>query len=471
VKTSAVILTLLCVVLLAAPSALGDVKTDSLTFGRFGTVHLYQGSATPSRVVLFVSGDGGWNLGVVDMARSLATLDAVVAGVDIIHYLHQLDSGTDSCSYPAADFEALSQYLQKKLELPNYIIPILVGYSSGATLVYATLVEAPPNTFKGALSLGFCPDLPLTKPLCRGNGLEWGPGPKGKGYSFLPSPQLQMPWIALQGMIDQVCDPATVTDFVRHTRSALMDSLPKVGHGFSVPKNWMPQFTKSFKHLEEHSQIDTVSHVIELHDLPLVEVPASGPEGDMMAVMISGDGGWASVDRQLSKQLADHGIPAVGLNALKYFWTRRTPDEASGDLERIIQYYMPRWKKKQVLLIGYSRGADVLPFMANRLPDSLLSNVQLICLIGAERSVDFQFHLSDFLGSPTHPSDLPTKPEVDKLRGRKVLCIRGDEENASLCEDLDTAAVDIVVMKGGHHMGGSYSAMADIIMHEVGWQQ
>ena len=31
---------------------------------------------------------------------------------------------------------------------PKYITPILVGYSSGATLAYATLVQAPVGTFQ-----------------------------------------------------------------------------------------------------------------------------------------------------------------------------------------------------------------------------------------------------------------------------------------------------------------------------------
>ena len=139
---------------------------DSLRFGRFGKVMLYRQSPTPSHVVLFVSGDGGWNLGVVDMARELASLDALVVGIDIIHYLKQLESSTAKCSYPAADFEALSQFVQKQFNYASYVTPVLVGYSSGATLVYATLVQAPTTTFRGAISLGFCPDLPLTKNFC-----------------------------------------------------------------------------------------------------------------------------------------------------------------------------------------------------------------------------------------------------------------------------------------------------------------
>ena len=217
-----------------------------LEYGRFGKVSLYQGSSPPSHVVLFVSGDGGWNLGVVDMARELATLNALVVGIDIVHFLRELGKSGETCSNPAADFEILSKFVQKKLNFPRSIVPVLVGYSSGATLVYAVLAQAPHATFCGAISLGFCPDLLLTKTLCKGHGLQWEMGPKGKGYIFLPATNLQDPWIALQGTLDQVCDPASTEDYVKKVKGGEIVILPKVGHGFSVPKNWMPQFKKAF---------------------------------------------------------------------------------------------------------------------------------------------------------------------------------------------------------------------------------
>jgi type IV secretory pathway VirJ component len=184
------------------------IRSEETTaqFGRFGKITLYPPSAHPANVVLFVSGDGGWNLGVIDMARDLAALDALVVGVDITYYLKQLERSSEPCVYPAADFELLSKYVQKKRDFPQYITPVLIGYSSGATLVYATLAQAPGNTFMGAISLGFCPDLALSKPLCRGSGLQWTQGPNGKGARFLPAKHLEVPWIAFQGTIDQVCN-------------------------------------------------------------------------------------------------------------------------------------------------------------------------------------------------------------------------------------------------------------------------
>ena len=455
-----------------AGNALGS--EDVLRFGRFGSVTVYREAAQPRQVVLFVSGDGGWNLGVVDMARELATTGALVVGVDIVRYLKELSAGTDACLYPAADFEALSQFVQKKLDLPRYLTPVLVGYSSGATLVYAILAQAPPNTFAGAVSLGFCPDFPATKPFCQGSGLAWEPRPKGKGINFLPAVHLQEPWIALQGAVDQVCDPPETESFVKQVPRGEVVMLPKVGHGFSVPRNWLPQFKDAFERLLNAVPVVEAATVpparqasADVSDLPLVEVPAGGEPTDTLTVIVSGDGGWAGIDRDLGGAMADRGVAVVGLDSLRYFWKKKTPEIAGHDLERILRHYLAAWKKGRALLVGYSRGADVLPFMANRLPADLRARVVLVALLGPSPSVEFEFHVGDWLDGGGTRNELPVRPEVEQLAGIPVLCFYGDAEHDSLCPDLPATLATAVQMKGAHHFGGGYAAIADTILREA----
>ena len=118
-----------------------------------------------------------------------------------------------------------------------------------------------------------------------------------------------------------------------------------------------------------------------------------------MVIFVSGDGGWATIDRSISKVLADSGMPVVGLNSLQYFWTRRTPESASRDLQWIVENYLTTWKKGRVMMVGYSRGADVLPAMISRMPNELRSKIRLIALLGPSPKVQFEFHVSDWLRS------------------------------------------------------------------------
>ena len=465
---------ILCCFLLSFLAPILSAKEETLSFGAFGKITLYYERPQPSNVALFVSGDGGWNLGVIDMARELAALDALIVGVDINHFVKQMESAGAKCLYPAADFEALSKFVQMKLNYPGYRTPILVGYSSGATLIYAALVQAPSNTFLGGLSLGFCPDLLLKKPMCRGSGLEWKEGPKGKGVLFLPATSLEVPWVALQGTIDQVCEPTATEDYVKKVPNGEVIVLPKVGHGFSVPRNWMPQFRKAFSGIaaKAGSSIaapkSTPGGITQsLSDLPLVEVPATGGSGNLMGIFITGDGGWGVTDRGIARSLASKGIPVVGLNSLHYFWKKKTVEQTAADLNRILQHYSALWKKSEVVVIGYSFGADVLPFMLNRMPEESLQKVRVITLLGLSSSADFQFHLTDWIASRTRSTSLPVRPEIEQLRGRRILCFYGTQDDDAVCEKLDPGLVKAIPIEGGHRFGKDYQSIVDAILQEA----
>ncbi|MBE0604108.1 MAG: virulence factor family protein [Deltaproteobacteria bacterium] len=443
-------------------------KEEALSFAPFGTVKLYRAMEHPSRVVLFVSGDGGWNQGVVDMARRLASLDALVAGIDIRRYMAALEKGAGKCAYPASDFEALSQYLQKKLGFPRYTAPILVGYSSGATLVYAVLVQAPPGTFSGAMSLGFCTDLSMRKLPCRGAGLSWKPGKDGKGVQFDPVKNLPAPWIVFQGLVDQVCIPAETARFVAQVPGGELVNLPKVGHGFSVPSNWLPQFREAFRRFPSGKEpAGALPSSPAVSDLPLVEIPSQGIEGSTIAVIASGAGGWASIDRSLGERFAARGMPVVGLDSLRYFWTPRTPASAGADLARIIRHALAGREGRKVLLVGYSMGAEVLPFMVDALPPDLRAAVRGIALVAPGPTASFEFHVSYWLGGKD-VAPRPVLPELRKLRGEKVLCLFGEDETDSLCSTLPAAVGKAIPLRGGHHLGGNYDALADRILEEIG---
>ena len=131
-----------------AAGASGDPATAPLTFpyGRFGETTIYRPAAKPTGVTIFISGDGGWNLGVVDMAQHLVELGSVVIGIDIRHYRDQVNRGGAACQDFSGDFENLSHAVQQRLGLDEYWLPVLVGYSSGATLAYAVAVQSPKGT-------------------------------------------------------------------------------------------------------------------------------------------------------------------------------------------------------------------------------------------------------------------------------------------------------------------------------------
>jgi type IV secretory pathway VirJ component len=202
----------------------------------------------------------------------------------------------------------------------------------------------------------------------------------------------------------------------------------------------------------------------EFANLPLVEVPAT-PAGDTFVVFVSGDGGWASIDKTISKTLAQNGLPVAGLNALQYFWTKRTPDEASADLRTIIEHYLAAWRKSRVVLVGYSRGADVLPAMVNRLPPPMMQRIRLIALLGPSQKVQFEFHVTDWLHDSS--AGIAVGPELAKITVPPVLCLWGEDDKDSLCRGLQARNVNVVMMKGAHHFEGGYEKLAKQILDQL----
>lgn len=439
--------------MLSAPA----MGAETIEYPALGTLTIYQPAQPAKEFVIFVSGDGGWNLGVVGMAKHLVDQGAFVVGVDIRQMGKRALASSESCISGATTFETLSHFVQQKYGMKRYESPILVGYSSGATVVYTTLAQSPVGTFKGALSLGFCPDLEWSKPFCRGEGLERDPGRK-VGYVYRPATHLRDPWIALQGDQDQVCDAVQTGKFVAQVPGAQIVNLPKVGHGYSVEKNWVPQFLEAYRKIAGVPEMGRPALPPGVSDLPLVELPATGAERDLLAIMLSGDGGWAGLDREVARELNARGVPVVGWDSLRYFWDARTPGGAASDLDRVIRHYTQAWHKSRVLLVGYSQGADTIPFMANRLPDESRSLVKTTALIALSDEAFFEFHVSHWLGTPT--GGLPTAPEVTSGRMGPVACVYGKSETDSPCRKLHGAGLRPIELPGGHHFDGDYAAVA-----------
>jgi len=459
--------------LLILPPAQPPVRSPAsgnegeLRFGAFGQIAVYRPPGAPSAVALFFSGDGGWNQGVIGMAHAIAANGTLILGVDTPHYLKALGERGERCAYFAGDAELLSQYAQQRLGLPVYQVPLLIGYSSGAGLAYATLAQAPDNTFLGAVSLGFDPDLPTQTSICERNGLTSSVGRAGTESFTRVNPVSRLPghWLVLQGAEDQVWPLDSVVAFAGSVTGSEVVRLPRVGHGFSLTSSWLPQLKEAVRQLSPRPA-EAPPSTTDLADLPMVELPPPRNARPYFALILSGDGGWASIDRQLGDELVRSGVPVVGFNSLQYFWRKRTPEEMAADLERIIRHYQTTLGREQVVLIGYSRGADVLPLMASRLPAGLLAQVRLMAFLGLERSTDLEFRLGDWLGA-RHDAIYPLLPELEKLRGRPMLCVYGTDEGDDLCPELPAGLAEQVPLRGGHHFDGDFTGLAHLLLSRL----
>ena len=160
-------------------------------------------------------------------------------------------------------------------------------------------------------------------------------------------------------------------------------------------------------------------------------------------------------------------MPVVGWDSLRYFWSKKTPRQIADDLATVMRTYMSKWHASEVALIGYSFGADVMPFAYNRLPADLRAHVKLLALLGFSKSADFQITVTGWLGEPPGPEALPVLPEADKIPSALMQCFYGQDEGDSDCPDLAKRGVQVIRTTGGHHFDGNYDALADDIMRRL----
>lgn len=446
-------------------------QPDHLTTPAFGTVQVYLPPAKPKSVAVMISGDGGWGGRVTNFAQHFATAGNLVIGVNVTTYLDILRNKKEACYNCSADFVNLATLVEKKYHLPKYQPPIVMGYSRGATLVYALLAQARPGTFCGGISLGFCTEIDLPKPFCHLAGIE----EKERKNEFLLKPDLDLGnrWIVLQGNLDEVCNYRETRDFVKKTTDAELIVLDGVNHGFSDETKFMPQLDKAYQSLlntdTDSVPAKTVS-MSDIQDLPLSITNDKVKNKDLpFLIFLSGDGGWYNFEQRISDRFAMLGIPTVGLDVKKYFWNRRSPKETTDDIVKIIQAYEMKWDKHSFLLMGYSMGAEVLPFVLNRLPAAQKANLVGMVLLSPAGKGDFEIHLTTMLGLGSSKNDYDVRQEISLIPEKwqkRVLIINGDAEKSTLSDQLRMTQVRFAKVNGDHHYNEKTAGIFEVLKNE-----
>ncbi|BBS87551.1 AcvB/VirJ family lysyl-phosphatidylglycerol hydrolase [Aeromonas media] len=205
-------------------------------------------------------------------------------------------------------------------------------------------------------------------------------------------------------------------------------------------------------------------------DLGLVELPVAQASSAPMVVFMSGDGGWAALDKGLSAELQRHGLPVVGWSSLSYYWKKKTPEQATADLVRILSDYQSRWGRQRWLLVGFSFGAEIVPFVINRLPQAYRNSLVGAVMLSPSTASDFEIHVSDMVVHDKAGS-YPTLPEVKAIKSLPLLCVQGadDDSPVKLCPHLQQPNVTTVTLPGSHHFDDDYGVLYRSIADRLPW--
>ncbi len=448
------------------PGQAWDERNMTVPF--VGRTDVYVPKQPTTHVVLFISGDGGWNLGVVDMSRRFAAR-AIVVGIGY-PTLRKAQNALTRCWLPGGDLEEIAHSVEKQLALPTYYAPILVGYSSGATLVYGALAGSPPTTFAGGMSLGFCPDLPTNVRVCD-NG-DWKPTFEAKkSTAMLPqTPAIPHEWFVLHGVQDQVCSPPDTQKFLDGMGGVHFITIEGTGHGFSHENHWGQPFDDSIAKLlaadappaktkPVTASMAAIQSQLDTLNLPLDYVWANNPRAAI--VFVSGDGGWAEIDQAVAAYAAAHGVSVVGLSTIKYFWSKKTPEQAGADTARIAKVLSNA--NFPIFFGGFSFGAEVAPFALGSWPEADRRGVRGQILIAPGETASFEVNPLDWVRRAKE-TPFVVAQQVKTLKV-PTICVTGDKEAPSdtACDDLGTAG-EMVKLPGSHHFNGKFDDVGKAVM-------
>lgn len=392
-------------------------------------------------VVLFSDADG-WSAPERAEAARLRAHGAAVVGVDAARLLPALDRRGAECVYLVSDIERLGREIRRETGASAFDPPLVAGLGLGGALALDILSQTPHATLRGAAAADPAAGAPLRTPLCT-------PAIRvraGEGWAYPLDRDATAP--AAVALSDQA-PPETQARAAAAWRNGAL--APSSG---GAPAEALAAAIDALLAPEEDGP-----------GAGVVALPAV-PTRDTLAVVISGDGGWRDIDRQIAGALQRQGVPTLGIDALRWFWSPREPAETAAALDRLITRHARLWGVGRVALVGYSFGANVLPEIHLALPERTRERVALISLLALGTQADWEITVAGWLGGASRHAQ-PVGPALRRLPADRVQCVHGQEEPDSGCRLLDPARAEVIETRGGHHFDGDYEALARHILRRL----
>lgn len=202
--------------------------------------------------------------------------------------------------------------------------------------------------------------------------------------------------------------------------------------------------------------------------LPVTAI-APARAGTRIVVLISGESGRTAFETALARELADSGSGVLILDAKAFLSSPKSPAKAANEVEEALRRYARVWNRPRIVVVGYSRGADVAPFIANRLSADLKPLIDGVVLLGPMGRASFELTLRESVTKRPRATDLPVMPELERLRGTRLVCAYGRQETAAFCSRVDSTLVHVVIRGGGHSLGqGDGKSIAKLIADRLG---
>jgi type IV secretory pathway VirJ component len=202
---------------------------------------------------------------------------------------------------------------------------------------------------------------------------------------------------------------------------------------------------------------------------------AAGTDPKPVVLLVSGEGGWKSFDILLATDLAAEGYWIGGVDAKAYF---SDPQDDRGQLAsdmrafaEALQGAAGRPPGAPLVLVGYSFGADVAPWIAGAAGWGGRVRGQL--LIGPDENGSLQYRITEMLGINYKAHSFAVADALRSAAGIPTVFIHGEKDGWSAAPKLFAAASEprrlFSIPGATHHFGGHEDELRAALRDGMAW--
>ncbi|MBZ4191454.1 virulence factor [Niabella beijingensis] len=198
---------------------------------------------------------------------------------------------------------------------------------------------------------------------------------------------------------------------------------------------------------------------------PAAELPLKSWQGNdkiPLVFYISGDGGLNSFTNDFCKAVNQSGYTITAINSKSYFWNKKTPEQVAAELTTYLEGAFKGRQNQQLLIIGYSFGADVTPFILNRLGHDIKNKIVRTVLLAPSSTTDFVIRVADMWGTAKKRS-MDVVAEINRSSGQRIVAILPGDDKDFPVQSVKLGSFKAAYLKGGHHFDGDTTGLVKVV--------
>lgn len=205
------------------------------------------------------------------------------------------------------------------------------------------------------------------------------------------------------------------------------------------------------------------SHAGEI-PVNITKAKISNPSAPLV-ILFSGDGGWKTFTVGICENLAAKGVNIVGIDSYKYFSSRKTPKQTALDITALFKKYGKEFGTDNFSIIGFSMGAEVIPFVYEALSPEIRQKIKGMGLISAAPFGDFEVHYSNMLGLGHKSNTFDVVSAIKRLPATLPLLVTvGKDEKSELPTKLQSLKPGVVILPGDHYYNDDAKGLVNLLV-------